>query len=147
MELLTSVTFISFLVFSLTFSLLCPSSASQPTQRSNSEAGSRGGLKSGQTYVVAPTMEDCPIYDTHCQTLSYYARNYTNDLSNVVFRFLPGTHNISRIWTMTNSRNVTLLGGNDLTNNDKSSEGMSKIVCQGRSLGEYVLTLLFSMQP
>ena len=136
MALLSGETFIYFLVLSFTFSLLCPSSASQPTQPSNSGAGSGGGPESGQMYVVAPTLEDCPIYnDTHCQTLPYYIKKYTNDLSNVVFWFLPGTHNLSLIWSIKNSRNVTLLGGNNLTNNDKSSEGMSKIVCHGSSPG------------
>ena len=51
-------------------------------------------------------------------------------LANVVFWFLPGTHNLSQTWKIKNSRNVTLLGGNDLTSSDKNSEGMSKILCQ-----------------
>ena len=80
-------------------------------------------------YVVAPTLEDCPN-DTHCDTLSYYVGVHTNELSNVVFWFLPGTHNLSQDWTIKNSRNITLLGGKDLTNKYKSSRGNTKIVCQ-----------------
>ena len=131
MALLSNVTFNSYLVFSLfAVSLLCPTcSASQPAQPSASEAGSGGGQESDQIYMVAPTLEDCPN-DTHCQTLSYYVGKYTNELSNVVFWFLPGTHNLSRTWNLKNSRNVTLLGVDDLANSDKSSGGMPKILCQ-----------------
>ena len=130
--------FISFLLFSLTFSLLCPYSASQPTQPSANEARSGGGPESDQTYVVAPTLRDCPN-DTRCETLSYYAGKYTNKLSNVVFWFLPGMHNLSQTWEMKNSRNVVLLGGNNMTNSGKSSGGTSKILCQkGLSYGIYV---------
>ena len=126
---LFNATLIGFLVLSLTFSLLCPYSAPQPTQPSASEARSGVGPKGGQMYVVAPTLEDCPN-DTQCEALSYYAEKYTNKLSNVVFWFLPGTHNLSQTWQIKNSRNVTLLGGIDLTSSDKSSGGMSKILCQ-----------------
>ena len=125
--------FIPFLVFTFLAPLLCHHSASQPTQLSASGAGSGGGLESGQMYVVAPTLQDCPN-DTYayCETLSYYASVYTNGLSNVVFWFLPGTHNIywEWPWEMSSSRNITLLGGKDLTNSDKTSGGMTKIVCQ-----------------
>ena len=122
--------FTSFLVFSLIVSLmLCPYSASQSTQPDASGAGSGGEPESGQTYVVAPTLEDCPN-DTYCETLSYYAKEYTNELSNVVFWFLPGTHNLSLEWKMNNSRNISYLGRTDLTNTDNTS-GMTKIVCQG----------------
>ena len=121
--------FTSFLVFSLMVLSLCPYSASQSTQPSASGARSGGEPESGQTYVVAPNMKDCPS-DTLCETVSYYAREYPNELANVVFWFLPGTHNLSRDWKMDNSRNVTFLGGNDLTNTDKTYAGMTKIVCQ-----------------
>ena len=80
---LSNVTFIRFLVFLLTFSLLCSSSASQATQPSASEPRSGGGPESGQMYVVAPTLQDCPN-DTQCETLSYYAGKYTSKLANVV---------------------------------------------------------------
>ena len=119
--------FVPFLVFSLTVLLLCPYNVSQP---SASGAGPGGGPESDQIYVVARTLEDCPN-DTHCQTLSHYATVYTNELSNVVFWFLPGTHNLSGTWKMNNSRNISLLGGEDITNSDKTSGGnTSKIVCQ-----------------
>ena len=48
----------------------------------------------------------------------------------------PVTHNLSQIWKMRNSRNVTFLGGNDLTNSDKGSGGVTKILCQGFSFSE-----------
>ena len=120
--------FAPFLVFSLTVLLLCTYSASQPSARG---AEPWGGPESD---VVAPTLEDCPN-DTHCQTLSYYATVYTSELSNVAFWFLPGTHNLSGIWKINNSRNISLLGGKNLTNSGKASRGMTKIVCQGFSSG------------
>ena len=102
----------SFLVFSLIRSRYYVNSESQPTKPSASREGSRGGPESGQIYVVAPYMEDCSNdMFVNCDTLSYYAREYTNELSNVVFWFLPGTHNVSRDWKTSNSRNITLLGG------------------------------------
>ena len=126
---LSGESFISFMVLSFTFSLLCPSSSSQPTQQSATEAGWRGGPESGEVYVVAPTLEDCPNH-THCETLSYYAGNYRNKLSNVVFRFLPGTHNLSQTWIIKYSTNVTLLGGNGMTNSNEISGDMTQILCQ-----------------
>ena len=137
----------SFLVLSLTFSLLCPYSVSQSTQLSASGAGSGEGRESGQIYVVAPTMEDC-TNDTYeyCESLPYYAREYTNELSNVVFWFLPGTHNLSRDWIMNNSKNITLLGGKDLPNSGKLLEGPTNIVCQElRSGGIHVRNSNFTV--
>ena len=127
-------------------SLLCPYSASQPTQPSANEAGSEGEPDSVQMYVVAPTQQDCPN-DTYmyCETLSYYARKYTNELSNVVFWILPGMHNLSGFWNLKNSRNITLLGGKDLINRDKSSTGMTKIECQGNPGGIHVSNSNFTV--
>ena len=116
--------------------LLCPYSVSQPTQPSASSAGAREAPESGQMmYVVTPTRRDCPK-DPRCHTLSYYARKYTKELSNVHFWFLPGTHHIYRVWKIVNSRNITLLGGKNLTNSDKNSGGRTKIVCRRLSAGE-----------
>ena len=126
----SSDVFASFLVFSLVVSLQCPYSASQSTKPSSSGTGSEGGQESSQIYVVAPSLEDCPN-GTYCDTLSYYASVYTDELSNVAFWFLPGTHNISQVWKIENSRNITLLGGKQVPNSDISSRGMTEIVCQG----------------
>ena len=99
MAFLSTVTLNSFLVFSLTFSLLCPYNASQPTEPSASEEGSEGAPESSQMHVVAPTLKDCPngcviLWDS----ILLRPEMYTNELSNVVFWFLPGTHNNSRGW-------------------------------------------------
>ena len=123
----------SFLAVSLTFSFLSPFCTSQPTYPS-ANAGPGGGTEGGRMYLVAPTLQDCPrgATGTDCNTLSYYARAYTSRLSNVVFYFLPGTHNLTWTWTVILSRNVSLLGGKDFEERDKTSGGMALIVGQER---------------
>ena len=71
-------------------------------------------------YYVKPTPED-RCSQQPCDTLSGYVENidlFRNDSSkNVTMMFLPGTHTISRTWTIMNMCNLSLQGPTGIQSN------------------------------
>ena len=63
----------------------------------------------GVFYYVAPNVTDCPT-NAPCNTLSYYAKSSTLELTNSVLYFMPGTHRLQQIWVIENASNLTLTG-------------------------------------
>ena len=127
-----------FHVTALTLLLLFAFSRGSPSSNQSSTAGtkSRIGIENDQVYLVAPQLKNCP-QESNCDTLSAYSQ-YLFGLSNVIFRFLPGTHNISRTLSMTNCENVTLRGCANSTGDDGQAKAVI-IACEGNFTGRQAI--------
>ena len=81
-----------------------------------------------QYHIVSnDTTDQCQRYRTKtCFTLAEVASNSSHLGEDVLLKFLPGEHLLTRRLTITGSQNITMTGQN-------SSNGLSTIKCQGTS--------------
>ena len=70
-----------------------------------------------------------------------YSQKYTNGLTNIVFHFLPGTHNTSQTWHVDSSRNVTFVGGLGIGEEDQGPRNVVDVVCEDGFTGLSLLNV------
>ena len=96
--------------------------------------GTETSTASDLNYVTPNPNAQCPGWP--CQTLEYYIQfNWFDNVSNTVFRFLPGEHILTLNTTVHawNSVNLSLIGDDTFTSTSNNTflEPSSKIVCKG----------------